>query len=141
MEKKNLFWSMLAVMMMAVFCGMTTACSSDDDDDNDGSVIGTWTHIDPCEGEASYWVYTLVFNSNNTGTWRKVHEHVDPNEKPCPAETGTFTYVPLSKTEGMVSMNGSYSDEIESFRYVIKSHELYLYDNDGSNDYEIYTKQ
>ena len=62
MNKKNLLWSLLAIMMATTLCVGFASCSDDDDDVN-SSIIGTWEETNYFDGT---WQWT--FNSNGKGS-------------------------------------------------------------------------
>lgn len=66
--------SVLLVLFTLVFT--FTSCSSDDDDSSStsNSIVGTWLYEETDE-DGDYNSYTLVFNSNGTGTARNYYTY------------------------------------------------------------------
>ena len=120
MEKKSLWGSMLTIMMVAMLCGVMTACS-DDDNDNESGIVGTWT------GSDGYHTLTLTFNSGNTGTYISKYEDQDSGTK---TETGTFTYTTTENDSKGVVIIKYYGSSTDVFYYVIDDNIMRLYEND-----------
>lgn len=68
MNRKNLLWSVFAIMMATTLSVGFASCSDDDDDVN-SSIIGTWEETNYFDGT---WQWT--FNSNGKGS-RKVTDN------------------------------------------------------------------
>lgn len=125
MKKKNIFFSLLTMIMAAVLSVGFVSCSDDDDkkSNSEGGITG------------SSWVtddghLIINFNKNNTGTIVEKSYYSDSKT------TSTFTYTMTSKTEGMMVVkeydysNGSgYSNEIYYFE--IRGQILYIYFESG----------
>ena len=128
MKKKNLLWSLLAIMIVVMSCGFMTACS--DDDENKDPIIGTWTGIN---GQRTL---ELTFKSENTGTYTSRYEDQNLGTE---IKTGTFTYTPENSSKGVLVMkvyDSNYGTSTDVFYYMIDGTAMRLYKSDYYNNLE-----
>ena len=130
--KKNLFWSMLAILMVTMLSVGLAACG----DDDDNPVVGTWS------GQQSRHNLTLTFKSDGTGTFISRY-----NDSYSGMETssGNFTYVMEVNNKGIINIRlyDSYSGYgYETIFFVIEGKTMSLYDDYYYDDLEwVLTKQ
>ena len=124
----------MVVMMVTMLSVNLSACRSDDDDDDASGVVGTWV------SKYGSTVETIVFKADKSGTWNIHSERYD--------DTDTFTYSPVSNTEGtMAIIEGKGSGEVDYMYYVVKGNKLHIYESyedsrRDDNDYsEVFTRQ
>lgn len=128
--KKNLFWSMLTVMMTVVLSIGFIACGSDDDKGSssggggtsDPNVVeGTWKGIiDDANME-------LIFKGNGQGEWIR-HEQSSSGQRDY---RGVFSYTKESSTRGKanVIIEDRYSGtQTETMYYELKDGKMYIYE-------------
>ena len=132
--KKNLLWSMLAILMVTMLSVGITACSSDDDDDK--AVVGTWS------GQDGRDYLTLTFKSDGTGTY--ISRYYD-SYSGMETDSGTFTYVMEGDNKGMINIrfyDSYYGYENETIFFVIEGKTMSLFEDYYYDDLEwILTKQ
>lgn len=140
--KKNLFWSLLAILMVAAVSAGFIACGGDDEEEESSveegsSVVGTW--VDAHEG------LTLTFNAGGTGTW--IIREGSNSYSGEATKTGSFTYTAENKSRGIVALqyksshSSSYSssssgNSADVFFYTIENKTMYLYEDGYGEDLE-----
>lgn len=136
MKQKNILWSLLAMMVIAISASFV-ACGDDDDDDDSGSgVVGTWSGRDGNES------LTLTFKSGGSGTYvAKYNDYYSGTE----TERGNFTYEMEGKKKGIINVrlyDSYYGYEYETFYFMIEGKTMYIYEDDYEDDLEwVLTKQ
>lgn len=139
MKKKEFFWSLLTVMMVAMLSVGIVSCSKDDknDESNPSSkVIGTWSVRDGNES------LTLTFKSGGVGTSTyKYYSSYSGME----TETETFTYEMEDESKGIILMEyyDSYSGyQTDIVYFEIRGNKMYIYEEDyGDELIYVLTKQ
>ncbi len=128
MKKKEFFWSLLTVMMVAMLSVGIVSCSKDDknDESNPSSkVIGTWSGQD-----VEFGSITMTFKSGGSGTY--VGRYYD-SYSGYETERGVFTYSMTDESSGIIIIkyNDSYSeDETDILPFEIEGRKMYIYDDD-----------
>ncbi len=140
MNKKNLFWSILAILMVTIQSVAITACGSDDEEDNadeTNAIVGTWSGQDGKEN------LTMIFKSDGTGAYISRYN----SSSGMDTESGTFTYIMEGDKKGLINVrfHDSYSysgKEYETLFFVIEGEKMSLFDDYYYDDLEwILTRQ
>lgn len=99
--KKNFFWSMLTIMVVAMLSMTFVSCSDDDDEvvKESSSIVGTWEWRD--DESEDYDIIT--FRKDGTGTWSQYYDDE--------SEIENFSYQYDSSTKRLIMHCG---DEVET---------------------------
>lgn len=139
------------VLMLVLACSVAVVISCSKDDDNKGNnddnsenfsksaVVGTWSHYE--NNSYGGMTYSLVFNSDGTGFYKKKGESGSGSKD----KSTDMKYQMTSANEGLltlISTSGSYSGSgynEETFKFIIKGETLELYEifSDGRLDLEM----
>lgn len=125
MRKRNMIWSLLAMMMVAVFSTTFMACEEENKEENGGtSVIGVWS------GRSSNGQFTLTFKNNNIGTFIRKYTYSDTGVE---VDAGSFTYTMETKENGLIVIkfnDSHHNGENEMYYFVIEDKTMSIYTDD-----------
>ena len=115
MRKKNFFWNLLAIMMVAMVSLTMVSCSDDDDEvvKESSPIVGTWTWED--DESEDYEIVT--FRADGTGTWTEYDSYYDESD------TEQFSYQYNPNTKKLVI---HIEDEVEEITISIVGDIMYM---------------
>ena len=137
MKKKNLFWSVLVFILVAVLSAGFAACGGGDGDGSDGNGGGGGTNIvgTTWKGNDGSTTITITFNSSTTGLY--VLSYNNSYSGGTETESSTFSYS-LNGNRGIVVVNvpdSWYSGSRTWTHYFkISGNTIWVYDDDDCDD-------
>lgn len=129
MKNKSIIWSMLTIMMVAVFSTVFVSCSKSDDAQD--AVVGIWT------GTKTYGQLTVVLEANNSGRWSEYENY--GSSYGGKSSSGYLTYQMLGNDRGIVTVveQDSYSGtQYDNYYFIVQGNVMYLYEDGFGDDLE-----
>lgn len=125
--KKNLIWSMLAIMMVTMLSVSFTSCGDSDNEVDDekitaASIVGSWAYTTK---HGSYEIRTF----NADGTYTIVHK--DSKGEQDYFESGTYVFNVKEMTLTINTLVGEKLGYHSPYTVILKGNQLTLIEKDG----------
>ena len=132
--KKNLLWSLLPIMTVAMLSVCFVSCGGDDEDDEKteevttASILGSWSYT-KVRSSGSYISATYTFNED--GTYIVLWEEGTSSETYSGEESGTYVFDVTNMTLTLTTLVGEKLGTHSPLTVEIKNNQLTLIERDG----------